>query len=595
MHVAGDIIPFIVELCVWYSTCSNLYKLTCGLFCLDELDDGSSLTKSQLNMMQTAILTCDDSYNIRLLFQITCKSLNKGKTLDMNEFRTVNTKSWQKIDSYNAVRHSRIESHLLPTNFGELVHPSCSMSSLVDSKRSMLLEYVTSLKESQQVKPPTIYTEERLYTFQNEIQNVIQQKNISAPGRLQFESNFESGNLASAYYTADDRYDLTLSADTNSHGQVQWFYFAVYGLEPSKNYIFNILNLEKVDSLYNSGLKPLLFCPRSASKHSLGWVRNRFSVCYLKNGFEKVIKLGKARKVSSCYSALMTISLPSEFEGSPDSPIFIAYCYPYGYGSLMNDLKLLSKRPFLKVSTLCCTIAGNICPLVTIMRDVKKTCVYVSARVHPGESNSSFVMRGLLDYLTSAKAHQLLDHVMFRIVPMLNPDGVIVGNHRCNLAGVDLNRQWLECSDTDAPTISSFKELMKQVPPVLFVDIHGHSVNSGAFLYGCSKPKPSPNEFASEVSDALSKDYFNEEKCIFKVQQSKQNTGRVVVWKDLKVADSYTMEVSLGGDGKRHFNIEDFELVGQKLGSAIHSFLKNHNYQPKNRTLKKKKETKVSK
>lgn len=25
---------------------------------------------------------------------------------------------------------------------------------------------------------------------------------------------------------------------------------------------------------------------------------------------------------------------------------------------------------------------------------------------------------------------------------MLNPDGVIVGNYRCNLAGVDLNRVW---------------------------------------------------------------------------------------------------------------------------------------------------------
>ncbi len=25
---------------------------------------------------------------------------------------------------------------------------------------------------------------------------------------------------------------------------------------------------------------------------------------------------------------------------------------------------------------------------------------------------------------------------------MLNPDGVIVGNYRCSLAGQDLNRQW---------------------------------------------------------------------------------------------------------------------------------------------------------
>jgi len=26
---------------------------------------------------------------------------------------------------------------------------------------------------------------------------------------------------------------------------------------------------------------------------------------------------------------------------------------------------------------------------------------------------------------------------------MLNIDGVIIGNYRCNLSGADLNRQWL--------------------------------------------------------------------------------------------------------------------------------------------------------
>jgi murein tripeptide amidase MpaA len=60
-----------------------------------------------------------------------------------------------------------------------------------------------------------------------------------------------------------------------------------------------------------------------------------------------------------------------------------------------------------------------------------------SARVHPGESNASWMMHGIIDFLTSdnAVAVALRRRFLFRIVPMLNPDGVINGNYRCSLSG----------------------------------------------------------------------------------------------------------------------------------------------------------------
>jgi murein tripeptide amidase MpaA len=52
-------------------------------------------------------------------------------------------------------------------------------------------------------------------------------------------------------------------------------------------------------------------------------------------------------------------------------------------------------------------------------------------------------------------------NVMLKILPMLNPDGVILGNYRCSVTGVDLNRQWAEPHETNHPTVFHLKRLMR--------------------------------------------------------------------------------------------------------------------------------------
>lgn len=55
--------------------------------------------------------------------------------------------------------------------------------------------------------------------------------------------------------------------------------------------------------------------------------------------------------------------------------------------------------------------------------------IFLSARVHPGETNASWIMKGTLEFLmgTSPLAASLREAYIFKIVPMLNPDGVING------------------------------------------------------------------------------------------------------------------------------------------------------------------------
>lgn len=71
-----------------------------------------------------------------------------------------------------------------------------------------------------------------------------------------------------------------------------------------------------------------------------------------------------------------------------------------------------------------------------------KKYVIVTARVHPGETSGSWMMEGFLKFITSDHeiAKDLRRRVVFKVIIMSNPDGVIVGNYRSSLVGCDLNR-----------------------------------------------------------------------------------------------------------------------------------------------------------
>jgi hypothetical protein len=70
---------------------------------------------------------------------------------------------------------------------------------------------------------------------------------------------------------------------------------------------------------------------------------------------------------------------------------------------------------------------------------------------------------------------------------MVNPDGVILGNSRCNIAGYDLNRSW------KLPRLEKCKEiyyikrhiLQYQKRIEMFIDLHAHSKKKNVFAYGC--------------------------------------------------------------------------------------------------------------
>ncbi|KAI8510035.1 Cytosolic carboxypeptidase 6 [Branchiostoma belcheri] len=124
--------------------------------------------------------------------------------------------------------------------------------------------------------------------------------------------------------------------------------------------------------------------------------------------------------------------------------------------------------------------------------DENQRVVFVTARVHPGETPASFVCQGWIDFLVSQHpiARVLRQHLVFKIVPMLNPDGVYLGNYRCSLMGFDLNRHWQDPSPWAHPTLQATKQLLmdlngdEKVDLDFYIDIHAHSTLMNGFMYG---------------------------------------------------------------------------------------------------------------
>ena len=119
-----------------------------------------------------------------------------------------------------------------------------------------------------------------------------------------------------------------------------------------------------------------------------------------------------------------------------------------------------------------------------------KRVVLVSARVHPGETPASHTFNGLLRFLFSgdARARLLLRHFVFKMVPMLNPDGVAEGHYRMDIYGNNLNRFYLDPSASRQPSAYAMRQLglyyQSRGSLSFYIDLHSHPQKKGNFIYG---------------------------------------------------------------------------------------------------------------
>ncbi|XP_050730928.1 cytosolic carboxypeptidase 1-like isoform X2 [Eriocheir sinensis] len=480
-----------------------------------------------------------------------------------------------------------------------VLHPEVYMERVVYDL-DYLLESEHSLSHPLITPSTTTTTTTTLRPLSNLDEKRVGKKDM-AVNHLNFESRFESGNLRRAIQASKTEYDLILNADVNSAHHYQWFYFEVSNMEANTPYIFNIINNEKPNSEFNFGMKPVMFSVQEASEGRAMWVRTGYDICYHKNHFSRIPKShdttrSKRQAANACYyTATFTVVFPHSHD-----ICYIAYHYPYTYTRLKaylsrQEAKELPSHVFYSSQLLCHTLNGNPVPLLTITSkdNIKdKEVIFLTARVHPGESNASWVMEGVLNQLLkeSSTSRYLLDKFIFKIVPMLNPEGVIHGNHRCGLTDEDLNRRWREPNPTLHPTIYHAKALLEYLRSVakvkvrVFCDFHGHSCQKNVFMYGCSYQQswwPGDREVQDDPDYRLLPHLaqacmrtFSLWDCHFLIERAREATARVAVWRQFNIPMSYTMEASTCGCDQgpyknNHLSTKQLLESGEELCGAL--------------------------
>ncbi|EAY01263.1 Clan MC, family M14, Zinc carboxypeptidase-like metallopeptidase [Trichomonas vaginalis G3] len=400
---------------------------------------------------------------------------------------------------------------------------------------------------------------------------------------LIFDSFFESGNLSQVYLLSPDVYHCILEYDKNKSGSCQWFYFKMQNIRADTKYTFFISGFHKNTGLFSTGAKIFWYSEKQYQKQGYSWCRGGTNYAY---------GLSKHKKKDKRSTLQFQIKFPYD-----NDTVYFCYALPYTYTDLLNYINNWQKvSPFgsLTTGTLGKTLGGRDCPYIQITSPQSnipmeaRPCLFFTGRIHPGESNGSVVLHGLIDYLVSNApgAQYLRDNFVIRIVPMVNIDGVVEGFYRISLGGQDLNRVWINPDPAIQPIVCKIKDFIfqsaKERTIAAYIDFHGHSRLHGTFAYGC------PNDDNPNLRDkeklfprmlAFLCDTFSWSNCVFSIPPGRKAASRIVVRTQADVVQSFTIETSFGGmqSGPRAGILYDEVLwkeIGAKCGETLfHMFL----------------------
>nr|AMO02543.1 cytosolic carboxypeptidase-like protein [Tityus serrulatus] len=278
-----------------------------------------------------------------------------------------------------------------------------------------------------------------------------------------------------------------------------WFHFGIQGGYPETLIKINIVNMNRQIKLFGYGMTPVYRIVPGKEK----W--NRISRKPIIQGVE-----------DNNFILTFCHKLPTD----SNATIYFAFTFPFTYSECQDMLNTVDKNYqsgayktenseddiYYYRELVCNSLDGHRIDLLTISslhgktselestlphlfldsskrrchKFVGKRVIFISSRVHPGETPSSFVFNGLLQFLLSPsdiRAITLRRLFVFKLIPMLNPDGVVRGHYRTDSRGVNLNRVYLGANILLHPSIYAARALFLYYHKLYAIDGSGESSN----------------------------------------------------------------------------------------------------------------------
>ena len=259
---------------------------------------------------------------------------------------------------------------------------------------------------------------------------------------MKISHNFDSGSIAVIDTKDINNIQLALTSDNNSN-TMQWFHFRCH----------TISGLSHTIRIINAG----------ESSFSQAWKNYRAMASYDQKTWFRV-------PTQFIDNQLVINHTPTK------NDVSYAYFTPYDYARQQAFVNQIQQFEQCQHTILTNTHDNNTIDLLTIGKpDIGKKAIWVIARQHPGETMAQWFTEGLIQQVLSQDngSRQLLEKAVFYVVPNMNPDGSIIGNHRTNSHGLDLNRQWQNPSKMLCPEVYYVQRKMAQTGVDLLLDIHG--------------------------------------------------------------------------------------------------------------------------